>query len=183
MPMRIFSGVVLARRGASRRRTAESVMNSRRLIASPQSQGDGILAAQKPLPQCTANVRFGSKADMCVQNAMSALPPKADIVCDKVRIMKPVTIASVRAHGVRQVLVYCNGNREGDWPGPAGPRGDLGLGSFPPSRDPGALSRQRNKIRRWPGGSTSCPIGQRPVSRSCRGSRARRRWLAPRHCP
>jgi hypothetical protein len=37
---------------------------------------------------------------------MSALPPKADIVCDKVRIMKPVTIASVRAHGVRQLLVY-----------------------------------------------------------------------------
>ena len=31
---------------------------------------------------------------------------KADIVCDKVRIMKPVTIASVRTHGVRQLLVY-----------------------------------------------------------------------------
>ena len=30
--------------------------------------------------------------------------------------MKPVTIASVRAHGVRQLLVYCNGKREGDWP-------------------------------------------------------------------
>ena len=28
---------------------------------------------------------------------MSALPPKADIVCDKVRIMKPVTIVSVSA--------------------------------------------------------------------------------------
>ena len=27
-----------------------------------------------------------------------------------------VTIASVRAHGVRQLLVYCNGKREGDWP-------------------------------------------------------------------
>ena len=27
-----------------------------------------------------------------------------------------VTIASVRAHGVRQLLVYCLGNREGDWP-------------------------------------------------------------------
>jgi hypothetical protein len=27
-----------------------------------------------------------------------------------------VTIASVRAHGVRQVLVYCLGKREGDWP-------------------------------------------------------------------
>jgi hypothetical protein len=28
----------------------------------------------------------------------------------------PVTIASVRAHGVRQLLVYCLGKREGDWP-------------------------------------------------------------------
>jgi len=27
-----------------------------------------------------------------------------------------VTIASVRAHGVRQLLVYCLGKREGDWP-------------------------------------------------------------------
>jgi hypothetical protein len=27
-----------------------------------------------------------------------------------------VTIASVRAHGVRQLLVYCFGKREGDWP-------------------------------------------------------------------
>jgi hypothetical protein len=30
--------------------------------------------------------------------------------------MSPVTIASVRAHGVRQLLVYCLGKREGDWP-------------------------------------------------------------------
>jgi len=28
----------------------------------------------------------------------------------------PVTIASVREHGVRQLLVYCNGKRDGDWP-------------------------------------------------------------------
>jgi hypothetical protein len=28
----------------------------------------------------------------------------------------PVTIASVRAHGVRQLLVYCLGKRERDWP-------------------------------------------------------------------
>jgi hypothetical protein len=27
-----------------------------------------------------------------------------------------VTIASVRAHGVRQLLVYCLDKREGDWP-------------------------------------------------------------------
>ena len=30
--------------------------------------------------------------------------------------VEPVTIASVRAHGVRLLLVYCNGKREGDWP-------------------------------------------------------------------
>jgi hypothetical protein len=30
--------------------------------------------------------------------------------------MQPVTIASVRAHGVRQLLDYCNGKRESDWP-------------------------------------------------------------------
>jgi len=30
--------------------------------------------------------------------------------------VSPVTIASVRAHGVRQLLVYCQGKREGDWP-------------------------------------------------------------------
>ena len=29
---------------------------------------------------------------------------------------KPVTIASIRAHGVRRLLVYCDGNRAGDWP-------------------------------------------------------------------
>jgi hypothetical protein len=28
----------------------------------------------------------------------------------------PVTIANLRAHGVRQLLVYCRGKREGDWP-------------------------------------------------------------------
>jgi hypothetical protein len=29
---------------------------------------------------------------------------------------KPVTLASLRPHGVRQLLVYCQGKREGDWP-------------------------------------------------------------------
>ncbi|MGA8935447.1 MAG: hypothetical protein WB522_14385 [Pseudolabrys sp.] len=28
----------------------------------------------------------------------------------------PVTIASLRPHGVRQLLAYCRGKREGDWP-------------------------------------------------------------------
>ena len=27
-----------------------------------------------------------------------------------------VTIASVRAHGVGTLLIYCRGKREGDWP-------------------------------------------------------------------
>ena len=30
--------------------------------------------------------------------------------------MPPLTIASLYPHGVRQLLVYCNGKREGDWP-------------------------------------------------------------------
>jgi len=30
--------------------------------------------------------------------------------------MPPVTIASLYRHGVRQLLVYYNGKREGDWP-------------------------------------------------------------------
>ena len=30
--------------------------------------------------------------------------------------MKSITIASIRAHGVRTLLVYCNGKRDGDWP-------------------------------------------------------------------
>ena len=59
---------------------------------------------------------LGQKQTCAAQKVMSALPPKADIVCDKVRTMNPVTIASVRAHGVRQLLVYCNGKRDGDWP-------------------------------------------------------------------
>ena len=74
---------------------------------------------------------LGQKQTCAAQKAMSAYPRKADIVCDKVRIMKPVTIASVRAHGVRQLLVYCNGKREGDWPGSAD-RAGSGLGVLSP---------------------------------------------------
>lgn len=29
---------------------------------------------------------------------------------------EPVTVASVRAHGVRSLLIYCNGKRDGEWP-------------------------------------------------------------------
>ena len=36
-------------------------------------------------------------------------------LCYEIREMEPVTIASVRAHGVRRLLVYCRGKREGDW--------------------------------------------------------------------
>ena len=67
---------------------------------------------------------LGQKQTFAVQNGMSALPPKADMVCDKVRIMKPVTIASVRTHGVRQ----CNGKRDGDWPCPH--QGELPIEQF-----------------------------------------------------
>jgi len=45
---------------------------------------------------------LGHSRTFAVQNGMSALPLKADLVCDWVRIMKPVTIASVGAHGVRR---------------------------------------------------------------------------------
>jgi hypothetical protein len=44
---------------------------------------------------------------------MSATGGKAD---KRFSVMQSVTIASVRAHGVRQLLVYCRGKREGDWP-------------------------------------------------------------------
>ena len=30
--------------------------------------------------------------------------------------MQSITIASIRAHGVRTLLVYCNGKRDDDWP-------------------------------------------------------------------
>jgi len=29
---------------------------------------------------------------------------------------KPITIASLQAHGVNQLVVYCRGKRKGDWP-------------------------------------------------------------------
>ena len=29
---------------------------------------------------------------------------------------KPLTIASLQAHGVGQLVVYCRGKRKGDWP-------------------------------------------------------------------
>jgi len=29
---------------------------------------------------------------------------------------KPLTIASLQAHGVSQLVVYCRGKRKGDWP-------------------------------------------------------------------
>jgi len=49
---------------------------------------------------CSAarHVRYGPKADI----------PRVNT--------KPVTIESVRSNGVRQLLVYCRGKREGGWP-------------------------------------------------------------------
>ena len=71
------------------------------------------MASNWPQVLIKADVRFGSLADILRCGSDVCLTPKADIDCDMVRIMKPVTIASVR--GVRQLRVYCNGKREGDW--------------------------------------------------------------------
>ena len=58
-------------------------MNSRRLIASPEAQDRASYRVKradwKGSDVRTADVRFGSKADMCIAICMSALPPKADI--------------------------------------------------------------------------------------------------------
>src|SRR5262249_16006289 len=75
------------------------LMNSRRLIASPQGLGRSSYQPASILwkGSGTSDVRFGSEADTCAaqmhvrftpnsdrksgrpQNAMSALPPKADV--------------------------------------------------------------------------------------------------------
>jgi len=39
-----------------------------------------------------------------------------------------VTIASVRAHGVRRLLVYCRGKREGDWISETAALGEVAIG-------------------------------------------------------
>jgi len=41
---------------------------------------------------------------------------------------KPLTIASLQAHGVSQLVVYCRGKRKGDWP--CHHSGDLPLNRF-----------------------------------------------------
>jgi hypothetical protein len=43
---------------------------------------------------CDRNVRFGSKADMCTQKSMSALPPKADM-CSALAHVRFVPIADI----------------------------------------------------------------------------------------
>jgi len=43
---------------------------------------------------------------------MSLLPE----LCPRYPKRRKQYIASVRAHGVRRLLVYCRGKREGDWP-------------------------------------------------------------------
>src|SRR5689334_10792775 len=48
---------------------------------------------------------------------MSSLPKcVSGGLCSTPMNTKPVTIESVRSHGVQQLLVYCRGRREGDWP-------------------------------------------------------------------
>lgn len=38
------------------------------------------------------------------------------LIVSQMIVRTAVTIASVRAHGVQKLLVYCLGTREGDWP-------------------------------------------------------------------
>ena len=84
---------------------------SGRAVSCPLWVISGRSHRNKSCPLCPRKRTFavhllmsamGQKQTFAPQKAMSALPPKADIVCDKVRTMKPVTIASVRAHGARQ---------------------------------------------------------------------------------
>ena len=37
-------------------------------------------------------------------------------LCSQKQTCRYAVMQSVRAHGVRRLLVYCNGKREGDWP-------------------------------------------------------------------
>ena len=68
-------------------------MNSRRLIAFPEAQDEASYWL-KPAHWKGANVRFGSKADIAVQNGMSALHPKADM-CSALGDVRFVPIADM----------------------------------------------------------------------------------------
>jgi hypothetical protein len=65
---------------------AITLMNSRRFIHVLEFQ-KRIVAVQIGIVEGLADVRFGSKADMCVQKAMSALPPRADM-CGATRYVR-----------------------------------------------------------------------------------------------
>jgi hypothetical protein len=52
-------------------------MNSRRLIASPEAQERGIVTGQMTLVKGCPMSALGQKRTCAVQEAMSALPPKA----------------------------------------------------------------------------------------------------------
>src|SRR5262249_20473404 len=59
----------------------KSVMNSRRLIASPEASGQGIVQVQRGSLEEAANVRFGSKADICSAKGHVRFTPESDIGC------------------------------------------------------------------------------------------------------
>ena len=75
------------------------VMNSRRLIATPEGSGQGIL------PTCTrslegsgvepADVRFGSKADMCSAQAHVRFTPNSGHVTNRYSITSSAAICKV----------------------------------------------------------------------------------------
>ena len=57
-------------------RASESVMNSRRFIASPEAQDGAIVTVQMGPVKGRPDVRFGSKADMCSAKKHVRLTPR-----------------------------------------------------------------------------------------------------------
>ena len=80
----------------------------------------------------------------------------------------PVTIASVRAHGVRQLLVYCRGRRAGDW---SCHEATLAVDRF------GADEALRDIERRFR--CTACRADLRPDYSAQRARRTSVGWIGP----
>ena len=80
-----------------------------------------------------------------------------------------VTIASVRAHGVCQLLVYCLGKREGDWP--CHHQGTLPVDRFKADE---VLQEIERRCRSTVSGSRRAGLLQQAA-----GGTAERRWMTP----
>jgi hypothetical protein len=66
------------------------------------------------MPQCPL---LGGKADIDGDSNSDSHNARLWNVAEVMpKPIAPVTIAAIRAHGVRQLLVYCRGKRDGDWP-------------------------------------------------------------------